>query len=86
MLTWITSRISHWMLSAGVRTRSRFSRASERLLETEGAMTIEYILIIALIAVIIITLFTILLWPALRPVIEGLLQRITDAINGDAIT
>lgn len=86
MLTRIISRISDWMLSAGVRTRSRFERLSDRIADPEGAMTIEYILIIALIAVIIITLFTILLWPALRPVIEGLLQRITDAINGDAIT
>lgn len=86
MLTRITSRISDWMLSAGVWTRSRVERLSDRIADPEGAMTIEYILIIALIAVIIITLFTILLWPALRPVIEGLLQRITDAINGDAIT
>jgi Flp pilus assembly pilin Flp len=49
-------------------------------------MTIEYILIIALIAIIIITLFTVLLWPLLRPAIADLVNRITNAINGGGIT
>jgi len=54
--------------------------------DEEGAMTIEYILIIALIAIIIITLFTVLLWPILRPALEGLIDRISNAINGGGIT
>ena len=60
------------------RIRSRFS-------DERGAMTIEYILIIALIAIIIITLFTILLWPVLRPALEDLITRIKDAIGGGGI-
>jgi Flp pilus assembly pilin Flp len=54
--------------------------------DEEGAMTIEYILIIALIAIIIITLFTVLLWPILRPALTSLIDRITNAINGGGIT
>ena len=67
------------------RIRSRIQR-SLLLREEEGAMTIEYILIIALIAIIIITLFTILLWPILRPALVDLINRITNAINGGGIT
>ena len=54
--------------------------------DESGAITIEYILIIALIAIIIITLFTIMLWPALRPALETLINSITEAIGGGAIT
>lgn len=86
MTSSLVTRVSDWMLAVRARASTLRSRLWDRIEDPEGAMTIEYILIIALIAVIIITLFTILLWPALRPVIEGLLQRITDAINGDAIT
>jgi Flp pilus assembly pilin Flp len=49
-------------------------------------MTIEYILIIALIAIIIITLFTVLLWPLLKPALQGLIDRIVNAINGGNIS
>jgi Flp pilus assembly pilin Flp len=61
------------------RIRSRFS-------DERGAMTIEYILIIALIAIIIITLFTILLWPVLRPALVDLINRINNAISGGGIS
>ena len=67
------------------RIRSRIQR-SLLFREEEGAMTIEYILIIALIAIIIITLFTILLWPILRPALVDLINRITNAINGGGIS
>ena len=53
--------------------------------DQRGAITIEYILIIALIAIIIITLFTVLLWPLLRPALEDLIARIVDAIGGGTI-
>jgi Flp pilus assembly pilin Flp len=78
----IRSRISEAALSRVVAARSRLAR----LRDEEGAMTIEYILIIALIAIIIITLFTILLWPVLRPALEDLITRIKDAIAGGGIS
>ena len=82
MWTRIRSRISEAALSRLVAARSRL----ERLRDEEGAMTIEYILIIALIAIIIITLFTILLWPILRPALVNLIDRIRLAIEGGGIT
>jgi Flp pilus assembly pilin Flp len=82
MWTRIRSRIAEAALGRMVAARSRL----ERLRDEEGAMTIEYILIIALIAIIIITLFTVLLWPILRPALEGLIDRITNAINGGGIS
>jgi Flp pilus assembly pilin Flp len=82
MWTRIRSRILEAALSRLVAARSRL----ERLRDEEGAMTIEYILIIALIAIIIITLFTILLWPILRPALVNLIDRIRLAIEGGGIT
>ena len=79
----IRSRVSDAFLS---RLLSTETRLRARLEDEEGAMTIEYILIIALIAIIIITLFTVLLWPILRPALEGLIDRISNAINGGGIT
>jgi Flp pilus assembly pilin Flp len=82
MWTRIPSRIAEAALGRMVAARSRL----ERLRDEEGAMTIEYILIIALIAIIIITLFTILLWPILRPALVNLIDRIRLAIEGGGIT
>lgn len=82
----IRSRLSDGALSHLVSSQTRLSRLRQRLSEERGAMTIEYILIIALIAIIIITLFTILLWPVLRPALEGLIDRINNAINGGGIS
>jgi Flp pilus assembly pilin Flp len=82
MWTRIRSRIAEAALGRMVAARSRL----ERLRDEEGAMTIEYILIIALIAIIIITLFTILLWPILRPALVNLIDRIRLAIEGGGIT
>jgi Flp pilus assembly pilin Flp len=78
----IRSRISEGALGRLIAARSRL----ERLREEKGAMTIEYILIIALIAIIIITLFTILLWPILRPALVDLIDRIRQAIEGGGIS
>jgi Flp pilus assembly pilin Flp len=82
----IRSRVADAVLSRLLSTETRIRRLRERLEDEEGAMTIEYILIIALIAIIIITLFTVLLWPILRPALEGLIDRISNAINGGGIT
>jgi Flp pilus assembly pilin Flp len=81
------NRIRTRVLDAALsRLLSAEGRLREKLRGEEGAMTIEYILIIALIAIIIITLFTVLLWPILRPALEGLIDRISNAINGGGIT
>lgn len=82
----IFSRIADAALLRLLSTETRLRRLSDRLEDDEGAMTIEYILIIALIAIIIITLFTVLLWPILRPALTSLIDRITNAINGGGIT
>ena len=79
------SRLSEWAFHGLRSVQTRFKRAGKASDES-GAITIEYILIIALIAIIIITLFTIMLWPALRPALETLINSITEAIGGGAIT
>ena len=86
MLIQSLSRFSQWVFLGIVGGESRLSTLSRRVREESGAMTIEYILIIALIAIIIITLFTILLWPVLRPALEGLIDRINNAVNGGGIS
>jgi Flp pilus assembly pilin Flp len=82
----IRNRVTGAVLSRQLSIEDRVRRLREKLGPEEGAMTIEYILIIALIAIIIITLFTVLLWPILRPALEGLIDRITNAINGGGIS
>ena len=80
------SRLSAYATSAWIRLGKRANRWKEKALDQRGAMTIEYILIIALIAIIIITIFTILLWPILRPALEDLINRIQNAISGGGIS
>ncbi|MGH9318698.1 MAG: hypothetical protein ACRD3V_02255 [Vicinamibacteria bacterium] len=82
----IRSRVVDAFLPRVVSAQTRLRALRKRLGDEEGAMTIEYILIIALIAIIIITLFTILLWPILRPALVDLISRIQAAINGGGIT
>jgi Flp pilus assembly pilin Flp len=82
----IRARLSTWTALSFVRAESEWRRVARKLREERGAMTIEYILIIALIAIIIITLFTVLLWPLLKPALQGLIDRIVNAINGGNIS
>jgi len=81
----VGSRLSDWASLSVIRAQSRLKRLEARARDQRGAITIEYILIIALIAIIIITLFTVLLWPLLKPALEGLIDRIVNAINGGNI-
>jgi Flp pilus assembly pilin Flp len=78
------SRLSEWAFHGLRSVQTRFKVVAGKASDESGAITIEYILIIALIAFIIIALFTVLHWPALEPAIEALLEKITDAIGGDA--
>jgi len=86
MLQRLNARFSEWTLETIFRSRQRWQRLAAKASDERGAMTIEYILIIALIAIIIITVFTVLLWPLLRPAIVGLIDRIVNAINGGDIS
>ena len=79
------SRLSDWAFHGLLRAQTRLQVLAVKARDERGAITIEYILIIALIAFIIIALFTALLWPALEPAFEALLQKITDAIGGEGI-
>ncbi len=81
----IRTRIQDGYLLRVTSAHERIQRLRARFGVEAGAITIEYILIIALIAIIIITLFTVLLWPALKPAVEDLLKRIQNAINGGNI-
>jgi len=82
----IESRISEWTCRRLLRAQLEWRKLEERARDESGAITIEYILIIALIAIIIITLFTVLLWPFLKPALQDLIERITNAINGGDIS
>lgn len=77
--------LNDWARLRVVRAQSALKRLEVKVSDQRGAMTIEYILIIALIAIIIITLFTVLLWPLLKPALQGLIDRIVNAINGGNI-
>ena len=79
------SRLSDWASLSVIRAQSRLKRLAAKARDQRGAITIEYILIIALIAIIIITLFTVLLWPLLKPALEDMIARIVDAIGGGNI-
>ena len=79
-------RAIDWASLGYVRAQSEWKRFEAKARDERGAMTIEYILIIALIAIIIITLFTVLLWPLLKPALQGLIDRIVNAINGGNIS
>ena len=78
----IRSRIDDAIISSVLALRTRLAVFREKLEDDAGAITIEYILIIALIAIIIITVFTVLLWPFLKTAFQGLVNRIQSAING----
>ncbi len=78
----IRSRIDDAIISSVLALRTRLAVFREKLEDDDGAITIEYILIIALIAIIIITVFTVLLWPFLKVAFQGLVNRIQNAING----
>ena len=80
------SRLFEWAFHGLRSAQARFKVLTGKASDESGAITIEYILIIALIAIIIITLFTIMLWPALKPALETLIKSITEAIGGGAIT
>ena len=79
------SRLSDWASLGVIRAQSGLKRLEAKGRDQRGAITIEYILIIALIAIIIITLFTVLLWPLLKPALEDLIARIVEAISGGNI-
>ena len=83
MLDRILSRFSSWTCLSFIRAESGWRR---KLRDERGAITIEYILIIALIAIIIITVFTVLLWPFLKDAVANLVDRIVNAINGGNIS
>ena len=85
MLDRFLSRVSSWTCLSFTRAESRLRHFRADLRDERGAITIEYILIIALIAVIIIALFTALLWPMLEPALEDLMTKIKEAIEGGGI-
>ncbi len=86
MLDRILPRFSSWTRLSFIRAESGWRRVEGKLRDERGAITIEYILIIALIAIIIITVFTVLLWPFLKDAVANLVDRITNAINGGNIS
>ncbi len=80
MLDRILSRFSSWTCLSFIRAESGWRRVEGKLRDERGAITIEYILIIA---IIIITVF---LWPFLKDAVANLVDRIVNAINGGNIS
>ena len=85
MLDRLLSRFSSWTSLSFTRAESRLRRFDTDCRDERGAITIEYILIIALIAIIIISLFLVLLWPMLEEEWNALIEKIRDAIQGGNI-
>jgi Flp pilus assembly pilin Flp len=82
MWTQLRSHFDDFIIGKALAAQTRLKAFRDELDKEDGAITIEYILIIALIAIIIITVFTVLLWPFLKTAFEDLMSRITNAING----
>lgn len=85
MVRRIVSSLADRTREATVRFLSFRARLAERARSERGAIAIEYILIMALIAAIIIALFLVILWPNLEGPLEDLKDRILSAINGEGI-
>lgn len=85
MVQRVVSRIADWTREGCVRFQSFRARITERARGEQGAIAIEYILIMALIAAIIIALFLVILWPNLEGPLNELKDRILSAINGEGI-
>lgn len=65
---------------------SRAESLRDRLRREQGQTTMEYVMIIGLIALIIITVFLVLLWPTIKPAVQNLVNRIKNAITGGNIS
>jgi Flp pilus assembly pilin Flp len=83
MLDRIFSRISYLSYLGFTRAASGWRRVEGKLRDERGAITIEYILIIALMAFIIIALFAVLIWPFVEEAVKDLIERIKDAMSTD---
>jgi len=66
--------------------RSRGESLRDRLRREQGQTTMEYVMIIGLIALIIVTVFLVLLWPTIKPAVQNLVNRIKNAITGGNIS
>jgi Flp pilus assembly pilin Flp len=83
---WIVRRCITRAELAYLGLRSRAQSLSERLRRERGQTTMEYVMIIGLIALIIITVFLVLLWPTIKPAVQNLVNRIKNAITGGNIS
>lgn len=57
----------------------------KRVNEEEGQTTIEYVMIIGLIAAIIMTIFLVIMWPVVGEAVKDLVEKIRQAVSGEGI-
>jgi Flp pilus assembly pilin Flp len=57
----------------------------DRATDEEGQTTIEYDMIIGLIAAIIMTIFLVIMWPVVGEAVKDLVEKIRQAISGEGI-
>ena len=57
----------------------------ERANDEDGQTTIEYVMIIGLIAAIIMTIFLVIMWPVVGDAVKDLVEKIRQAISGEGI-
>ena len=53
--------------------------------DENGQTTVEYVMIIGLIAAIIMTIFLVILWPVVGEAVKDLVEKIRQAISGEGI-
>jgi Flp pilus assembly pilin Flp len=57
----------------------------DRAQDEEGQTTIEYVMIIGLIAAIIMTIFLVIMWPVVGEAVKDLVEKIRQAVAGEGI-
>jgi Flp pilus assembly pilin Flp len=72
---------------ASIRAKTSLAAALDRSRAGErGQTTTEYVMIMGLIAAIIVSVFTVILWPVVSESMRELADKVRGAISGNGIT
>lgn len=61
------------------------SRIKRMFRDESGQTQTEYLMIVGLMAVVIVTVFVTLFWPQVRAAVTDMVSRITEAVGGGGI-